>query len=475
MPALVRGISGESRSRKSPARRVDSAGSNSSSSPKRRSGNRKLLRSISLKSGESNNSKIPIRRALSDKSKGPRRSKSFKKTKGFDKETSFCLRDTIRLSPILSQPAQSFVTYYTPDQVVRGGKFQTGQFFDLLFARYLPCPEGDSNLLDDNSDPFAAEGIDTDSGHKGPSERKEYVVKQVSQKHSKEKQIMQQATLRLVLEAKYLARLNHPNIVQAKGLTTGEEAPLLNEGTSRFYIVMENSVETLEERIERWKRETVDDLDRFDFNSPIVQQKMKYAVALAEALQYLHEKNLVVLNLRPETIGFLKDDTIQIRDLSCCREISMDTCVKDDPLGFMCDLKVKGDAESQMAAAKSNFLVLEAAVEGLPRPRYVAPEAIMDHQFAPAADTYSWAHILLHMLSLSKPYATYKLGTLLTKVCLEGSRPNLSVYGFPQELGYLLQLSWRENCDERPTMKALLEAIPLLMKMSSQVVTTPQA
>ena len=338
--------------------------------------------------------------------------------------------------------------------------------------------DDDDDEDDNNNGPLDAEPLDAGSGHKSlvddeSTTQKQYLLKVVSQKHSKEAQVIQQATVRLVLEAKYLARLNHPNLVQPKGISLGEEQPLLYGKSSKFFIVMDAMVETLEERIERWKRETVDE-GPFDINSPIAQHKMNYAIDLAKALNYLHEKSIVVLNLRPENIGFLADDTIQIRDLTCCRETSVDTCTKDDPLGFVCDVKIKtGDAESEMAAAKSNFLVLEASVDG--QPRFVAPEAIMDHEYTPAADTYSWAHILFYMLSLSKPYATYKLGTLLTKVCLEGSRPNLSVYKFPQELGHLLQISWRNNYVKRPTMKALLEAIPLLMKLSAQAAATPSA
>ncbi|CAB9500758.1 activated protein kinase kinase kinase 7 [Seminavis robusta] len=373
---------------------------------------------------------------------------------------SLTAQEAIEASPILSRSPGKSVELYHGDEVKKGKVILYGEFYDLYSVKHLRAD--DQHDASDASD--SAELTATDSA-------KKYAVKLLSQKRSTEGGIIQQATLRLVLEAKYLARLSHPNLVKAKGIPFGEE--VAHGCSDDFFLITERMTETLEARLERWSQNPT--RSSFFQNQRLsidTKRRLEYAKSLIDALKYLHDQNLVVLNLKPENIGFLPDDTIQITDLSCCRELkpkgrrksSTDNpgC-RSDPLGFGIDLMAGESTQSQMARAKSNFLVLAASSGGIPR--YMAPEAIVSGAYTKAADTYSWSLVMYEMLAISKPYASFKLGQHLLKVCNEGNRPNLSMHKFPMEVEGLLQMSWRKTYSKRPSMNDLVEAFPCLLNL----------
>ena len=273
-----------------------------------------------------------------------------------------------------------------------------------------------------------------------------------------------QATLGLILESKYLSRLQHPNIVQLKGLPRPDE-----KQTSSFFVITERSVITLEEKLDQWRAATGEvktAAESLDATSHVFRQKLQHAKDIAKALQYLHERNLVLINLNPQTVGFSNHGTLQLIDLSCCSEVpnaaAATTTVQEVPVEI--EIQIQKEQGMTPDTAKSPktatcSIMASMASGGFSVPRYVAPEVVLDGtNYSIKSDSYSWALVVYELLTLSKPYGIHRAGQHLTKVCIEGQRPQISL--LPKEWRHILNQCWRHTAEKRRSMSGAIEALP---------------
>jgi len=192
------------------------------------------------------------------------------------------------------------------------------------------------------------------------------------------------AAAALVIEAKYLSKLNHPNIVKVTGLAVSgggtamhnlmgnssvnaaspprggrtfgasvavdyarrqaeEEEDDENEDGGHFdsyFLISERLTDTLDRRIRQWKREEPihKKLSELSSDQKIatwkqMMRKTSYALQLSNALGYLHERKLIFRDLKPQNIGFTGDNqTICIFNFGLCRELDpvTGTACEDD-------------------------------------------------------------------------------------------------------------------------------------------------
>jgi Tol biopolymer transport system component len=109
-------------------------------------------------------------------------------------------------------------------------------------------------------------------------------------------------------EAKMLAALNHPNIATIYGLEQ-------SNGTS--YLVMELvSGETLAERI---KRE----------GAVPIEESLKIAVQIAEALEAAHEKGIIHRDLKPANVKVTPEGKVKVLDFGLAKAFAGDTTNED--------------------------------------------------------------------------------------------------------------------------------------------------
>jgi serine/threonine-protein kinase len=98
-------------------------------------------------------------------------------------------------------------------------------------------------------------------------------------------------------EAKLLASLNHPNIATIHGL---EEA-----GGARFLVMELVEGETLEDQIKK---------------GPIpVEESLKLALQIAEALEAAHEKGVIHRDLKPANIKVTPDGKVKVLDFGLAK------------------------------------------------------------------------------------------------------------------------------------------------------------
>lgn len=217
----------------------------------------------------------------------------------------------------------------------------------------------------------------------------------------------------LAVEAAYMSALDHPHILSVRGLPIHGLDSLLEGQHDGYFLILDQLEETLDQSIARWKR--TEDMP--------LMNKAGYALQLAGALQYLHERGILFRDLKPQNLGFSSDGRLQLLDFGLCRE---------------------------MPAVQQSDEVFE--MSGVGTRRYMAVEIINTGFYNSKADVYSWSMVFWEMLSLGKPYPTYSVNDHKHFVCQGGERPMLD-HQWPLPIQNLLKHSWATNIPERLDMQ----------------------
>lgn len=392
-------------------------------------------------------------------------------------------------SPLLQQPTPQTIAPFRRDEVVLGALLPSlsGEFSNVHVVLRLPLYDPTKSI----SYRTLHKAEEEEARKRVCTRGSPLVVKQMNPKQRKKLGgLYDLAAASLVIEAQYLARLSHPNIVQCRGQHLNHNHP------HAFFFLRDRIVWTLAERIQKWKSgEHGYHHLKCDIHHPVFPTKIRIASDILSALDYLQDKHrMVLLNLSPDTIGFLEDGTVQLFDFGSCREIPPDDqgTTSNDPHGTT-ELTSRGLSQGELSTENLSVLlgstvvippfktakaaitpgddqrtghcqtgehrkVLPTAALGVV-PRYLAPEVVTKGQYSLKSDSYSFCLVFYEMLTLSLPYAGYRPGQHMIKVCIQGKRPNLNLYQFPKALENLLHKGWRHNWNKRigvGTMKQVL-------------------
>ena len=93
------------------------------------------------------------------------------------------------------------------------------------------------------------------------------------------------------------------------------------------------------------------------------------AIGVADAMKYLHDKNIVVRDLKPENVGFDKEANVRLFDFGMARDV--DDCEPGELYGTL---------------------------------RYMAPEVLRGEACGLYSDVYSFRLLLWELLSLQVAY-----------------------------------------------------------------------
>lgn len=132
--------------------------------------------------------------------------------------------------------------------------------------------------------------------------------------------------------ASFLNALDHPHIVKLHGVTAGSvETNVASGKECGFFIVIDRLVETLEERIEEWRDNSEHSNDKGNFllrfgenkqrKRAELLERIKIALAIADAMSYLHDKSIVFRDLKPDNIGFDDKGVLKVFDFGLAKEL----------------------------------------------------------------------------------------------------------------------------------------------------------
>ncbi len=152
-------------------------------------------------------------------------------------------------------------------------------------------------------------------------------------------------------EARAVARLNHPHIVQVIDVGEHDHAP---------FIVFEYVAgETLKARIRRLGRLPV-------------TEALAYAIEIARALQAAHDKGIVHRDVKPQNVLIDEEGRAKVTDFGIARTLEED--------GLTADGRVLGTTD------------------------YVSPEQALGKRVGPQSDLYSLGIVLFEMLTGDVPF-----------------------------------------------------------------------
>ena len=150
-------------------------------------------------------------------------------------------------------------------------------------------------------------------------------------------------------EAKLLASLNHPNIAAIYGL---EE-----DNDTRFLVLELVEGDTLAERLKR--------------GAIPVEESLKLALQIAEALEAAHEKGVIHRDLKPANIKVTPDDKIKVLDFGLAKAFAGDGT----------DASVSQSPTLSMAATQQGVILGTAA--------YMSPEQARGQEVDKRADVWA--------------------------------------------------------------------------------------
>lgn len=216
--------------------------------------------------------------------------------------------------------------------------------------------------------------------------------------------------LRFKREAQVLASLNHPNIAAVFDL---------EESDGRQLIVMELvEGETLAERLAREPLE--------------LDETLRLAAQIAEALQAAHRKQIIHRDLKPANIKITPEGVVKVLDFGLARRGHASSAV---------------DTEAPTVARQA--LTLRGEIVGTPA--YMAPEQALGELADARCDVFSFGAVLYEMLTGRRAFSGPTL-TEVVRAVLSSTppRPRRLRADVPAELDALVMHALRKEREQRP-------------------------
>lgn len=280
----------------------------------------------------------------------------------------------------------------------------------------------------------------------GKTLKSRYVIKQLHPKLLADPKLFRRALKDLATEVSIMSLCDHPHIAQLHATAFGGAAVVSEAGASHnsYFLVLDRLVSTLDERTEAWNREKVRVGPAYYLDSATNDAKMalkaNYALQIASALRYLHERRIVFRDLKPQNIGF--------------KEVHPDHPERDVLALF--DFGLSRNLPSPEKANADGLYKLSMVGTR----RYMAPEVVTTRTYDDRADTYSWSLVFYELITQIRPFDGIKRAEHKQFVCVDGKRPKIyAYYGFPPELERLLRLAWAQDATVRITMGEVCDTL----------------
>jgi serine/threonine protein kinase len=152
-----------------------------------------------------------------------------------------------------------------------------------------------------------------------------YAVKMLSPEIVADPGLFIQGMMDMALETRFMSDILHPNIVKVRAMARC--GPFGSSGD--YFLVMDRLYDTLETRMYKtWEKKsklqksflgkTI--LDRKGAKKDALwEERLVYAYDLSSALNYLHRRNILYRDIKPENIGFDVRDDIKLFDFGLAK------------------------------------------------------------------------------------------------------------------------------------------------------------
>jgi len=275
----------------------------------------------------------------------------------------------------------------------------------------------------------------------GSSGERRYAIKLLSQETIDDPERFRTGAADLVMEAKFLASLDHPNIIKLRGMAAAGTSGFASCKAMGYFLILDGLMSTLADRLKEWKEQSLKlehnfPLKLFDRggkrDSAFLANRLHIAFNVACALRYLHENKIIYRDLKPENIGFDIHGDVKLFDFGLAKEL-----------------------DDNMKSGCSDFYEMSGNTGSL---RYMAPEVALSEPYNLTADVYSFDLVLWHLCSLEVPYDGMNRCDHLTNVVKGSERPELN-RSWSTQIKILMKRSWDPNPLLRPSMDVIYQIL----------------
>eukprot|EP00536_Pseudo-nitzschia_multiseries_P014237 jgi/Psemu1/214158/e_gw1.676.4.1 len=151
-------------------------------------------------------------------------------------------------------------------------------------------------------------------------------------------------------------------------------------------------------------------------------ERILAACHLVAGMEYLHRKNIVFRDLKPDNVGFSYDGVLKIFDFGLAKELR--------------ESERNDDGLYNMTGCTGSI-------------RYMSPENVQCQPYNLKTDVYSWAMIMWNILALEPPFALYTEQMIIDRVCNRGYRPKI-FSTWSDRMSRIIGRSWSADISERP-------------------------
>ena len=338
-------------------------------------------------------------------------------------------------------------TFKTIKELKLGNVVGRGSFCTVREIRNIELQSSSSSDNDERK-----RSIITDKCKYGTS----YVMKKINN-HDNGK--IDRSIKGLLLEIKFLSKLDHPNIMKLSGTSINN----YNEGS---FLIMERLGSSLEDKLEMWKNTESNIMVRirhtlFDLKGKkkrnLMLQKYLVMYQLSSAMEYLHQNKIIHRDLvsyaqtifsslfygfpnsfyftkqKPDNIGFNMKGQLQLYDFGLAKEL---------------------DPRDNLMDGKGIFKL----TGGTGTMRYMAPEVVKHSPYGLSADVYSFGVILWQIMSCTVPYDDFSVDMYKRLIVYNGYRLDLDT-SWPSSCSELISRCWSHSSYERPLFEEIKKLI----------------
>jgi len=280
----------------------------------------------------------------------------------------------------------------------------------------------------------------------GKNEKKRYIVKNLNPKLAFNPKKLVVGAKDLVMEAHFLSSLSHENIIRLKGWSAAGVAGFSETGRADgFFLVFDRLKETLSKRISHWRERAKDTKkgslmkSRSSMRMQLFAERIKCAIDIADAMEYLHSKRIIYRDLKPANVGFDEDGTLKLFDF-----------------GLAVELPEGSDPDSTFNLAGNTGTS-----------RYMAVEVIRKHPYNVKVDVFSYSILLWELMALCKPYDGLVGQQVKECVSVFGERPAIP-RTWPTNLRRILRRGWTESIIDRPHIVEVKDVLAKLLEASAK-------
>ena len=166
----------------------------------------------------------------------------------------------------------------------------------------------------------------------------------------------------------------------------------------------------------------------FYLQGPTLRQ-VDIALSIAEAIEYLHSKNIVYRDLKPANVGFDAQGVVKLFDF-----------------GFAVGLPSENDVSNP-----AGLLFDKCGT-----PRYMAPEVGLELGYRTGADVYSFGMLLWEICALKEPFPSLDCPAAFDlEVFVKGHRPSVKKH-WPVLITTTIKKCWSASPSKRPSISCVV-------------------